>query len=457
MLRSYIASSMIAMLLTSAAVAASRPNIIVIMADDLGYRDLGFTGCTDFETPNIDRLAETGVECLNGYASHPFCAPTRAGLMTGRYQQRFGFETNPAYAPFDERSGLPPTETTIATRLKKVGYRTGLVGKWHLGFSKAHHPLNRGFDFFFGMPGGGHDYFEVDSRAIGEEYKAPLIDNRKYANVEGYLTHQLTDHAIKFIEQSKDDPFFLFLSYNAPHSPFQAPKETIDALAHIPNKKRRAYAAMIVEMDNDIGRVMKTLVLNELEEDTLIFFLSDNGGPHEGVVTDNAPFRDGKGSVREGGIHVPFIACWPGRLPEGTQFEHPVISIDLAPTAAALAGAGQGNMEGVNLIPYLAGEKTGAPHENVFFRRRDGAAWAIISKDGLKLVRPDWQTDTKEHYNLRRDPGELKDLNTPEHQAAVKQLQADWDAWNKSNTRYQFWDYTEHHRQTKMLFESQRK
>ncbi|VGO22474.1 sulfatase-like hydrolase/transferase [Pontiella sulfatireligans] len=441
-----------------AALAAERPNVIVILADDLGYQDVGFTGCTDFKTPNIDRLAREGVECVNGYASHGFCAPTRAGLMTGRYQQRFGFETNPAYAPLDQRSGLPTSETTIATRLQQAGYATGLIGKWHLGFSEVHHPLNRGFDYFFGMPGGGHDYFEVESTKIGEEYKAPLIDNHKFANVEGYLTHQLTDHAIEFIEQRKADPFFLYLSYNAPHAPWQAPQESIDALGHIENKLRRAYAAMIVEMDNDIGRVLKTLEQHGLEQDTLIFFLSDNGGPHAGEVTDNGIFRDGKGSVREGGIHVPFVARWPKRLPAGKQYGYPVISIDIAPTVAALAGAEHGNMEGVNLIPFLAGEEKGAPHENIFFRRRDGAAWAIINKDGPKLLRPDWTSDLKEHYDLSKDPSEQNNLmSSPENAARVLRLQADWDEWNKSNIRYQFWDFPDHKKELQKVYEGQRK
>ncbi|QBG46872.1 hypothetical protein EGM51_05490 [Verrucomicrobia bacterium S94] len=209
--------------------AAEKPNIVLILADDLGFADVSFNGCTDFRTPNIDRLASEGVRFENGYASHSFCAPTRAGLMTGRYQQRFGFETNPAYAPLDEKSGLPASETTIATRLKKAGYKTGLVGKWHLGMSKVQHPLNRGFDFFFGIPGGGHDYFEVNSLDLADSYKLPLIDNKKFANVEGYLTDQLTEQALKFIEQSKDDPFFLYLAYNAPHAPWQARKKRLQS------------------------------------------------------------------------------------------------------------------------------------------------------------------------------------------------------------------------------------
>lgn len=430
--------------------------MIIILVDDLGYRDLGFTGATEFKTPNIDRLAHEGVIFKNGYASHSFCGPTRAGLVTGRYQQRFGFETNPAYAPRDAKSGLPKTETTIATRLKDVGYRTGVVGKWHLGHHPDFHPLNRGFDYFFGMLGGGHDFWETDSTRLNESYLHPLVYNKEFANVEGYLTHQLTDKAIEFIEESKDEPFFLYLSYNAPHAPFHAPQETVDSLSHIEHKFRRAYAAMVVEVDRDVGRVMDTLEELGLTKDTLIFFLSDNGGPQAGTVTDNLPFRDGKGAVYEGGIHVPFFAYWPGTIKGGQEFDYPVISIDLAPTAAALAGADQGNMEGVNLIPYVTGEETGAPHDYIFFRRRDGAAWAIIDKDGHKLARTHWESDKKEYYNLNNDPSETTDLNNPEHAATVDRLQAKWDDWNKDNIRYQFWDFPDHYKQQDQLYQSQR-
>ncbi|MDZ8117539.1 sulfatase-like hydrolase/transferase [Pontiella agarivorans] len=437
--------------------AAEKPNIVLILADDLGFADVSFNGCTDFRTPNVDRLANEGVRFENGYASHSFCAPTRAGLMTGRYQQRFGFETNPAYAPLDEKSGLPASETTIATRLKKAGYKTGLVGKWHLGMSKVQHPMNRGFDFFFGMPSGGHDYFEVNSRDLADSYKLPLIDNEKFANVEGYLTHQLTDHALKFIERSKDDPFFLFLSYNAPHAPWQAPEEAVAQFSHIESKQRQIYAAMVTEMDKGIGRVLHALEAFGLQKNTLVFFLSDNGGPHPGSVTDNGPFRDGKGAVYEGGVHVPFVAYWPGKIPAGSTFEWPVISIDIAPTMAALAGVEKGNMEGENLFPFMTGEQTDAPHENIYFRRRDGAAWAIVNKDGKKLVKADWTNEVKEFFNLKNDAGEQNDLyQSPEQAAVVEQLQNAWDEWNKDNIRYQFWDYPDHKKHQKELYENQR-
>lgn len=420
-----------------AVVSPSKPNIIIILADDLGYRDVGFTGCTEFATPNIDALANAGVICSSGYANHPFCAPTRAALMSGRYQQRFGFETNPAYSPRDPKSGLPKSETTIAKRLQAAGYKTGGIGKWHLGAHEDQHPLNRGFDRFFGMLSGGHHYFEVDSRLTASTYSYPLVDDTKFANVEGYLTHQFTDRAIDFIESAKEQPFFLYLAYNAPHAPWQAPQETIGRLKHIEDKNRRAYAAMVVEMDRDIGRVVGTLDKNGLTENTLVFFLSDNGG---GKASDNAPMRGKKGDVYEGGIHVPFSVTWPGKLPAGKTFASPVISLDITATAAAMGGADTGGLEGTNLIPFLAGEEQGAPHDYIYFRRRDGAAWAIIDKNGKKLVKPDWQTDGVELYHLAGDVGEKDNLYSkmPED---VQRLQAAYDAWDKGNIRYRFLDF----------------
>ncbi|QBG46871.1 hypothetical protein EGM51_05485 [Verrucomicrobia bacterium S94] len=235
------------------------------------------------------------------------------------------------------------------------------------------------------------------------------------------------------------------------------PKEAVAKFSHIENKQRQIYAAMVTEMDKGIGRVLHALESQGLQKNTLVFFLSDNGGPQPGRVTDNGPFRDGKGAVYEGGIHVPFVAYWPGKLPAGSTFTWPVISIDIAPTIAALAGVEKGNMEGENLFPFMTGEQTDAPHENIYFRRRDGAAWAIIHKDGRKLVKADWTNDVKEFFNLGKDAGEQNDLyHSPEQAEMVNQLQQDWDEWNKDNIRYQFWDYPDHKKHQKELYENQR-
>ncbi len=213
---------------------SERPNIVLILADDLGYGDVGFNGCRDIPTPNIDSLAAEGVRFSNGYSSHPFCSPMRAGLMTGRYQHRFGYVTNVAFDPHNRLMGLPTSERTIASRLQDAGYRTGMVGKWHLGAASPFHPLNRGFDFFYGFLGGGHDYFIVDTTIqLAENYKAALDDNGKPTAFDGYLTDVLTDQAIRFIKDSDQRPYFLYVAYNAPHGPLQAPEQKIAEFSSI--------------------------------------------------------------------------------------------------------------------------------------------------------------------------------------------------------------------------------
>ena len=239
-------TSTVLLLLVSVAIVDAKPNIVVIMADDLGYGDLGYTGSDEIPTPNLDRLATQGVECTYGYVTHPYCGPSRAAFLTGRYQQRFGFESNPPYARDNPYAGMPESETLISNRLQAAGYATGIVGKWHIGAHSIHHPNNRGFDFFFGFLGGGHDYFQVDSRQpAAEGYLEPMMRNGKPADVQGYLTTQLTDEAIGFIKRRKEAPFFLFVSYNAPHTPLQAPDETIEKFSAIEDGNRRIYAAMV--------------------------------------------------------------------------------------------------------------------------------------------------------------------------------------------------------------------
>ncbi|MCK5565658.1 MAG: sulfatase-like hydrolase/transferase [Planctomycetes bacterium] len=420
-----------------------QPNIVVILADDLGYQDVGFNGCTDFSTPNIDSLAKQGVKFTHGYVTHAFCAPTRAGLMTGRYQQRFGFETNPVYDVYNTHIGLPASEVIITERLKKVGYRTGMVGKWHLGASHSHHPNNRGFDDFFGFLSGGHDYFKVDvTKPVHEGYLQPLMRNTKPADVEGYLTDQLSDEATGFIDRNKDKPFFLYVSYNAPHTPLQAPKETIKKYSHIKNKQRRVYAAMVDKMDEGIGRIIDSVKRNNISERTLVFFLSDNGGPlnkkdPQKSFTSNDPLRGGKGALYEGGVHVPFVAYWPGKLKAGQVYENPIISLDITRTTASLAGADETNLEGVDLIPYLTGDKKGSPHDYLYFRRRNGVIWSIVSNDKQKLIKPVWSDKHVEYYDLNSDLSEKNDLIAVRSKEA-KTLREKWKEWDKSNIKMKF-------------------
>ena len=274
-MKSILLLSLVLFSIQSESLANDKPNILVILADDLGYADVGFTGAKDIYTPVLDKLAANGVNIKNGYVTHPYCGPSRAGLITGRYQARFGLEINLTNSPFDQYNGLPTSEQTFATRLKKSGYKTGIIGKWHNGSSPVFHPNNRGFDEFFGFLGGGHSYFPESvntliplslDRNLGDRshYSAnegtewPLSRNNKGAEFTEYLTTQLSREAANFVTQS-EDPFMLYLAYNAPHTPLEAPKETIQKYSHIKNKKRRVYAAMIDEMDKGIGMVVDSL------------------------------------------------------------------------------------------------------------------------------------------------------------------------------------------------------
>lgn len=445
--------------------AAERPNIIVFMADDMGYADAGFTGAEDIKTPNLDLLAASGVVFTHGYANHPFCGPSRAALLSGRYPQRFGFETNPAYDPANPFMGISPEEILFPKRLQETGYRTGVIGKWHLGAADAFHPNNRGFDYFYGFLGGGHDYFRIDlTKPVWEAYLQGLVRNDKPATFEGYLTTALSQDAARFVERNKDNPFFLFVSYNAPHQPLQAPQEDIDRYSFIKDKRRRVYAAMVDVMDRGIGEVVDALKKNDIFENTLIFFLSDNGGPQPdpktgkgGNASCNKPFRGGKGNMYDGGVHVPFIACWPARIEAGTTFSFPVNSLDIARTAVEVAGAdastGKG-MEGVDLIPYVLGEKCDPPHEAIFWRSGSGVNWAVLTSDKTKLV-DDRDSNKAELFYLPDDISESTDLIQTES-AKAEDLYSTWKEWNEDNIRGIFLGYKDYHKKRDAFYKQAR-
>lgn len=437
-------------------VDGARPNIVYIMVDDMGYADLGAHGCKDISTPNLDRLAEQGVMCTSAYVTHPFCGPSRAGFMTGRYQHRFGFETNPAYDPANPYYGLDLNQTTFVERLQKAGYRTGGVGKWHLGAAPDYHPNNRGFDYFYGFLGGGHDYWEIDLlEPVAEGYKQGLVRNNQPATFNGYLTDALSKDAVGFINRNakNSQPFFLFVAYNAPHAPIQAKEEDMAVHAHIKNDRRRAYAGMVYSVDRGLGRMLDALEQHNIRNNTLVCFLSDNGGPlakpgspGHGTGASNLPLQGGKGSMYEGGDRVPFLASWPGTLPEGKTYERPIISLDLSMTAVALAKADANTgtpLDGVNLIPYFTDEAEGDPHEAIFWRRRNGIAWGARAGD-LKALKADWDKKDIELYDLASDIGETQNLaeSRSEDLEAMKAL---YRAWNADNIKYNFLDYAEYH------------
>lgn len=360
------------------------PNVILILADDLGYADLGFTGCQDFETPSIDKLATGGVIFSNGYASHSFCAPTRAGILTGRNQHRFGFQENPS-PRFDDH-GLPSDQQILPQLLSKGGYQSALVGKWHLGVKEDHHPLNRGFDEFYGFLSGGHDYFSAEETDLNKHsYLQPLEHDSLLIGVKGYLTDQLSAFGVDFIHRNESNPFFLFMSYNAPHAPFQAPDTYLDRVDHIRDSTRRIYAAMVTAVDDGVGKIMKALEASGIEENTLVIFMSDNGGAPVAPAL-NTPFRGMKGTLLEGGIHVPYVFYWKGKL-NHQMYSKPVVSYDVFATALELAGVDIPNdrvIDSRNLIPYLTGKKEGAPHELIYWKHAD-YQWTVRSKNRKAL------------------------------------------------------------------------
>ena len=425
-----------------------RPNIILILADDLGYGDVGFNGCTEIPTPNIDSLATDGVRFANGYSSHPFCSPMRAGLMTGRYQHRFGYLTNIAYDRNNHLMGLPTSEITIATRLRKSGYRTGMVGKWHLGAGAPFHPMRRGFDFFYGFLGGAHDYFVVDTKNPKLQARQEGIDdNGTPTGLDGYLTTVLTDQAIKFIGSNHDAPYFLYVAYNAPHLPLQAPKEEIAKFASIKNPHRRTYAAMVSVMDQEIGRLLKTIDQRGERENTLVIFLSDNGGP-EANRSENGVLRGRKGDLFEGGVHVPMVMRMPGTLSAGTVYNEPVISIDLARTALELGGVELTDSEamddGVNLFPFMLGEKKSAPHDALYWRTTRDRKQAVRQGD-FKFVR---QNGKSFLFDLSTDLGESNNLleTDANNVQKVSGLLDRFEKWNELNKPSFFQGYTAYHK-----------
>jgi len=382
----------------------SPPNIILIFADDAGYADFGFNGSQLIKTPNIDGIATNGIKFSKAYVSGPVCSPSRAGLLTGRYQQRFGHEYNIGgnFTNTDPDSiGLAIGEKTIADYLKEEGYRTGIVGKWHLGEKSHFHPNNRGFDEFFGMLGGGSPYHSGKANKI-------LRNAEQVESVSlPYLTDAFGDEAVKFIQRNAKQPFFLYLSFYAPHTPMHArPDYLQEALPLFETEKRAVNAAMTRSLDENVGKVLEQLKNLGLTENTLVIFTNDNGGAMPYNASNNDPFSGTKGTFLEGGIHVPLVAQWPQKLSSGSVYDKPIITLDLLPTALAAAGKTMpNNLDGVNLWPFLEGVDS-TPHEQLFWRLGHHGA---VLQDPWKLI---WFDDAPPRlHNLSIDIAEQTDLS----------------------------------------------
>jgi arylsulfatase A-like enzyme len=431
----WIAASL---LLSNAIMAQQRatmekPNIIIILTDDQGYADVGFNGSKDIRTPGIDRLARNGVVFKEGYVSYAVCGPSRAGLITGRYQDRFGFSRNPLLAPNDSTMGLPLSEETMADALKKAGYATGAIGKWHLGAHESLHPNKRGFDEFFGFLSGGHQYFPEnltlkdlsEVKAQFDGYRTKLLRNHTRIEESEYLTDAFSREALKFVQAHNQEPFFLNLAYNAPHAPMQATEKYLSRYPDIEDPKRKTYAAMVSAVDDGVVQLLDQLESLGIEENTLVFFLSDNGGPTKDNGSNNKPLRGFKGDFFEGGIRVPFALQWKGQVNAGQIYSNPVISLDIFATISSLANVSPKNeLDGVNLIPYLTGEKSGFPHEELYWRNHDAKRFAVRTPSWKMIQDP----NRNFLFDIKSDIGESNNLFEQQGNQ-VKQLGLSLERW----------------------------
>ncbi len=407
-----------------------KPNIIVILSDDLGYADLGCQGSLDVKTPHIDKLAKNGIRFTSGYVTAPQCGPSRAGLLTGRYQNRFGFESNEfAYNP-----GIPRSQPLISERLKELGYVTGYIGKLGVTSKRHSYPAQRGFDESYWNQDGNLYFPDTPS-----EYNVQVKRGNEPVEQPAYSTDAFGREAVEFIQRHKEKPFFLFVSFITPHVPMEAKEEDLKRFKEAGYTLRDTMLAMVACMDDNVGRILETLENENIDKSTLIFFLSDNGG-YPVNASRNDPFRGTKSQMLEGGIRVPFLVQWKGRLPAGKVYDKPIISLDILPTVLAAAGAElkeEWKLDGVNLLPFLTGEKQGVPHETLYWRfniwshQPEQNGWAIRQGDWM-LVRNGHAKTPPALYNLDEDPGQENDLSKaqPKRVAAMRKKWEEWDALN---------------------------
>lgn len=466
---------------TAASADGRPPNVLLIVADDLGFNDVtlhgGGVAGGSVPTPNIDSIARGGVDFLAGYSGNATCAPSRAAMMTGRYPTRFGYEFTPTPKQFMqvlaatnsggaelptiyhaereadlipyEDMGLPTTEVTLARALKGAGYRTLHLGKWHLGDSPQFRPYSHGFDESLSLLHGASMFLPENSPdVVNAKNDLDSIDKFLWAahpwgvrfndgqpfQPPRYMTDYLTDEAIKAMDANRQQPFFMYLAYNAPHTPLQSTREDYDALAHIPDHTTRVYAAMIRSLDRNIGRVLQHLKDQGMEDNTLVIFTSDNGGAqYIGVPDLNKPYRGWKATFFDGGIRVPFFMRWPKGLPAGAEYAQPISHLDIFSTALAAAKAKppEGKvLDGVNLLPHVQGQRKDAPHRHIFWR----------TDTYLAMREGDWKLQSMQRpkqdllYNLASDPGEKTDL-AAQQPARLAAMKADLLAFNAAQAK----------------------
>ncbi len=434
----------------------AQPNIVFIFADDLGIGDVGAYGGATIKTPHIDALAADGVLFEQAYASHPVCSPSRAGLMSGRYQQRHGWEFNPAERI--ETSGMDAKQITLADMLSDSGYTTAMVGKWHLGYLPQFHPLNRGFDGYFGVLAGGSifiDQSRPDVESIGNwprkrDRSKGVYDGHELVEVDAYLTDVFTDRAVDFIKQVHKAPFFLYLSHTTPHTPLQATTPYLERYRHIENPAARIYAAMVASLDDSVGAIVQALDEAGQLDNTLIVFSSDNGCAGYIKVCSNEPFAGFKRYHNEGGIRVPLIFSWPGQIAP-RRYSSMVSLLDLMATFGGLAESTHTTEDSVDLLPFLAG-KEGQPHDYLYWRSSPTRAirdhrWKLLEYaksqysmadlDAARRVSPPaegWPRSAPNGYltmlyDLQNDPSESTNLATA-HPEIIARLRTAYEDWN---------------------------
>ena len=406
---------------TSIIKKTTHPNIITIIIDDAGYADFGFMGSKDLETPEIDKLAKSGVIFTDAHVTSTVCAPSRAGLMTGKYQQRFGFEANHTGDEETGDIGLSDDVKTMADIFKANNYQTVAIGKWHLGATETDHPNERGFDDFYGFLGGGRSYFPMENPS--EDLM--LQHNSKRVVFDGYLTDVLGDYAVNYIEDHKENPFFMYLAFNAVHTPMQAKSEHLEKYKNHPRKE---LAAMTWSLDENIGKLVKKLEELNLTENTIIYFISDNGGAHNNSST-NGNLKGWKGNEFEGGHRVPFIMSWKNHIKPNQTFDGLSSSLDIFRTSLAAANIPEDEklqLDGANLLPFVTGVKSGNPHNVLYWRKLEEAA---VRYKNLKLIR--LENYGQVLYDLNTDISEGNDLSTMDN-VNVQLLSKKLETWEKS-------------------------